>query len=81
MSATDVKNEVMAIISEYMGISLEDVKSEMSLVNDLGCDSLDCIEITMTIEEKFEIEIPDSDAANLDTVDQIVKYVESKVIK
>lgn len=77
----DVRAEVTAIISNYLGVKPEDIHPETSLTEDLGADSLDCVEITMAIEEKFSIEIPNEDAEGLRTIDKIVKYIESKTIK
>lgn len=77
----DVRKEVSVAISEYLGTKEEEIHPETSLTEDLGADSLDCVEIIIALEQRFKIEIPDEDAENLLTVDQIVKYIESKVIK
>ena len=50
-------------------------------MDDLGADSLDLVELTMSIEEAFNIEIPDEDAEQLDTVGKVIAYIESKVNK
>jgi acyl carrier protein len=77
----DARKEVIAIISEYLVIKPEKIHLEADLKEDLGIDSLDIVEITLAIEDKFDIEIPDKDIPDIRTVDQIIKYVESKVIK
>ena len=51
---------------------------ESSLVADLGADSLDLVEVIMALEEKFELEIDDEDAEKIATVEDIIKYIESR---
>jgi len=58
----------------------QDVAGDVRLMEDLGADSLDMIELVMVIEEDFGIEIPDDDADKLLTIDQVVKYVQEKVV-
>jgi len=50
-------------------------------MDDLGADSLDTVELTMTLEEEFDIEIPDEDAGKITTVAEAIKYVEDAVAK
>jgi len=54
----------------------DEVKPESRFVEDLGADSLDVVEMIMALEEKFEIEIPDSEAENIKTVQDVVDYIE-----
>ncbi len=56
----------------------ERVKPESSFIDDLGADSLDIVELVMAMEEEFEIEIPDEDAEKLRTVQDVMKYLETK---
>ena len=53
------EQKINKIISERLGVKLEDITSEKSFVDDFGSDSLDEIELVMCVEEEFEIEIPD----------------------
>jgi acyl carrier protein len=70
---------VKKILVEQLGdISEDEVTPQASIVDDLGADSLDVVEIVMQLEEEFEIEIPDEDAEKITTVQQIVDYVEEK---
>ena len=54
------------------------VKSEASFIDDLGADSLDIVELVMAMEEEFDIEIPDEDAENLKTVNDVMGYLKGK---
>ncbi len=61
------------------GIDAEDVKMESSLSGDLGLDSLDTVELTLGLEERFNIEIPDSELEDLETVGDAVGLIEKKL--
>ncbi len=69
-------DEVKEVIVEQLNVSPDEVKPEAKFVEDLGADSLDVVEMIMALEEKFEIEIPDSDAENIKTVQDVVDYIE-----
>lgn len=74
------KNDrTIAKIAEAAGVSVESVKPETHLVNDLNLDSLDRVEMTMDLEDEFGIEIPDEDAEPLVTVQQVLDYIASRV--
>ena len=69
---------VRKILVDQLGdISEDEVTLEASIVDDLGADSLDIVEIVMALEEEFEIEIPDEDAEKIKKVQEIVDYVEA----
>ena len=70
--------EIQKIICEQLKAKPEEVKLETSLIDDLGADSLDSIELVMALEEKFNIEIPDEDAEGMNTVDDVIRYVANK---
>ena len=76
-----VAEKLKQMIAETFGVKPEDIKDESSFKDDLGADSLDLVELTMSIEEAFNIEIPDEDAEQLDTVGKVISYIESKVNK
>ena len=69
-------DDVKEVIVEQLNVSPDEVKPEAKFVEDLGADSLDVVEMIMALEEKFEIEIPDSDAENIKTVQDVVDYIE-----
>ena len=64
------------IISEQLGVDIDAVTDDKNLMNDLGADSLDTVQLIMDIEEEFDIEIMDDDAESLHTVGDIRKYIE-----
>lgn len=64
------------IIAETLGIDQGMIKDESHFVNDLGADSLNIVEVVMSIEEEFDIEIPDEDAETLHTVGDLRQYIE-----
>jgi acyl carrier protein len=64
------------IVVEQLGVDEEDVKPEASFVDDLNADSLDLVELIMSLEEEFGAEISDEDAENIRTVQDAVDYIE-----
>lgn len=73
--------EIQAVICEQLKAKPEEVKPETSFIEDLGADSLDTTELVMALEEKFNLEIPDEDAEGMETVSDVVKYIEKKLNK
>jgi len=72
-----VEEKVKKIIAEKLGVDLSEVVPEASFVNDLGADSLDLVELIMTMEEEFEMEITDDDAEKLVTVKDAIDFINS----
>ena len=75
---SDIFDEVKAVIAEELDVEESEITMESQIVDDLGADSLDVVELIMRLEEKFEIEIPDEDAEKIQTVGDAVKFIESK---
>lgn len=73
-----VFDKIKSIIVEQLDADEADVTMEANIQDDLGADSLDVVDLVMSIEENFDIEIPDEDVENIKTVGDIVKYIESK---
>lgn len=73
----EVKDKVLVIISEHLGVDVTEVTDDKKLADDLGADSLDAVELTMAFEEEFEIEIPDEDMEAIAswTVGQVVARI------
>ncbi|EQD35787.1 MAG: acyl carrier protein [Ferrovum sp.] len=72
-----IEERVKKIVSEQLGVKLEDIQTSSSFVEDLGADSLDTVELVMALEEEFECEIPDEQAEKITTVQQAIDYVNS----
>lgn len=71
-----VLDKVKEIIVDALGCDEDKVTLEANLKEDLEADSLDAVELIMSVEEEFDIEIPDEDAQNMKTVKDIVDYIE-----
>ena len=79
MSSEEVFEKVKEIIVEQLGVAENAVTQEASFIDDLGADSLDIVELIMALEEEFDIEIPDSDAEKVVTVEDVVEYIKENV--
>ena len=77
----EVAQKVKSIITEQLGVKIEEVTESASFVDDLGADSLDTVELVMALEEEFGIEIPDEDAEKMTNVGEAVRYIEEKAAK
>lgn len=73
-----IEDKVKKIISEKLNVDIHDVVPEASLIDDLGADSLAIVELIMTMEEEFDIEVPDEDAEKLATVKDAIAYIKEK---
>ncbi len=72
---SEVKEKVIAIIVDKLGVDESEVTLESSFTNDLGADSLDTVELIMEFEKEFSIAIPDDQAENIATVGDAVTYI------
>lgn len=70
-------DDVKAVVVEQLSIDAEAVKLESKIIEDLGADSLDVVELIMALEEKFEVEIPDGDAEKLIKIEDVVNYIDN----
>jgi acyl carrier protein len=75
-----IEERVKAIVSAQLQVPVKDIKSEDTIVEVLGADSLDEVEMLMAIEDDFGLEILDVDAESFKTVQNIVDYVTGKVL-
>lgn len=71
--------KVKSILAEQLGLKEDRVKPESKIVEDLGADSLDVVELLMTMEDDFGVSVSDEEAVKLKTVSDIVKMLEGKV--
>ena len=72
-----VEDRVKKIVSDQLGVSMDEVQNDSSFVDDLGADSLDTVELVMALEEEFDLEIADEDAEKISTVNEAVEYINS----
>jgi acyl carrier protein len=75
-----VLEKIKAIMSEQFDIEEDDITAETKIADDLGADSLDVVDLLMSIEDEFEIEIPDEEIDNIATVGDLVSYIEKKMV-
>jgi acyl carrier protein len=81
MAEKSIEEKVKDIIVEQLGVNPEQVTPQASFIEDLGADSLDIVELVMAFEEEFGVEVPDEDAEKLQTVGDVIKYIEEKSSK
>lgn len=75
------EEKVRSIIVEQLGVNADQVTREAKLIEDLGADSLDAVELVMAVEEEFELEVPDDQAEKLIAVGDVIDYVDKSVDK
>ncbi|MBR2500646.1 MAG: acyl carrier protein [Clostridia bacterium] len=69
--------KIKEIISEQLGVDEDSIKMDTSFTDDLGADSLDLVELIMALEEEFDIEMPDGEIENINTVSDAVNFLKS----
>ena len=69
-------DKVKAIIADQLGVDENTIEMESSIVEDLGADSIDAIDLILSIQEEFDVEIPDEAVEGIKTISDIVKYIE-----
>ena len=69
-------DKVKAIIADQLGVDENTIEMDSSIVEDLGADSIDAIDLILSIQEEFDVEIPDEAVEGIKTVGDIVKYIE-----
>ncbi len=74
----DTYDKVVEVIIDQLGVKKEEINPQAKFVEDLGADSLDTVELVMSLEEAFGIEIPDEDAEKAKTVGDVVNYIDVK---
>ena len=75
---TTIEQRVKKIIVDQLGVKEDQVTPEAKFIEDLGADSLDTVELVMALEEEFGQEIPDEEAEKLQSVGDVIKYVEER---
>ncbi|NGO38991.1 acyl carrier protein [Limisphaera ngatamarikiensis] len=78
MAENSIEQRVKKIIAEQLDVNPDQVTPEARLIDDLGADSLDAVELIMALEEEFGHDIPDEQAEKMQTVGDIIKYIEEQ---
>ncbi len=74
----ELELRVRNIVAEQLGVDIEEIRPDAHILDDLGADSLDVVELVMALEESFDIEIPDSAVEGLRTIADVERYVHSQ---
>jgi len=72
---SEIATRIVEIVAEKMDKPKEEIGEDKSIINDLGADSLDVVELMMDMEDEFDLSIPEEEAQKLDTVGDAIKYV------
>ena len=69
-------DKIKAILAEQLDADIDEMTMDTDIAKDLGADSLDVVELLMSIEDEFQVEIPDEEIENIKTIGELVKYIE-----
>lgn len=72
-------DEIKEILAEQLDLDIESIELSSNLIDDLGADSLDAIDIVMTVEDEYSIEVPDEAIEAMKTVEDIVNFIEANI--
>ena len=76
---SDTADRVQKIVVEHLGVEADKVTQEASFIDDLGADSLDIVELVMSFEEEFDLEIPDEDVEKIQTIGYAITYLQERI--
>ena len=76
--STEILQTVARTCAEQLGVSQELITADSNFINDLGADSLDTVELVMELEEEFDLNIPDDVAERMNTVGDVVRFIQGK---
>jgi acyl carrier protein len=74
-----LEERVTNLIVEQLGVSKDEAVLKASFIDDLGADSLDIVELVMSLEEDFDLEIPDDDAEKIQTIGDAIAYMKERL--
>ncbi|HIY34333.1 MAG TPA: acyl carrier protein [Candidatus Eubacterium faecigallinarum] len=74
-----VFEKIRAILAEQLDVDEDSITAESLIVEDLGADSLDAIDIVMSVEDEFGIEVPDEIVEKMESVNDIITFVENNI--
>jgi len=78
-SVAAVSDKLRGLMAEQLGVDLGEMRPDANILDDLGADSLDVVEMVMAIEDSFDIEVPDDDAEAMRTVGDVEAYVAKRL--
>ena len=79
MTDNEIFDQMKEIIADKLGVEADKVSKESRFMEDLGADSLGLVDVTMELEDKFDVTIPDEDLPSITTVQAAIDYVKEKV--
>jgi acyl carrier protein len=75
--SSDLSSRIQSIVAEQLGVEIAEVTKDASILDDLGADSLDVVELVMTLEDAFDIEVPDEAVEEMRTIGDVQRFVEA----
>ena len=78
-SCMDGAEKIKEILAEQLDANADDMTMDTKIADDLNADSLDVVELLMSIEDEFEVEIPDEEIENLKTIGDVVEYIQNNM--
>ena len=74
-----VFDKIKEMLADQLDADAEEMTMETDIADDLGADSLDVVELLMSIEDEFDVEIPDEEIENLKTIGDVVEYIQNNM--
>ena len=78
MAKEEIFDKLKELVVDQLGVEEDEVTMEASMQDDLGADSLDLVDLVMSVEEEFGVKVADEDLENINTVGDIVNYIEDR---
>lgn len=78
MAKEEIFDKLKELVVDQLGVEEDEVTMEATMQDDLGADSLDLVELVMSVEEEFGVKVADEDLENIKTVGDIVNYIEER---
>lgn len=78
MAKEEIFDKLKELVVDQLGIEEDEVTMEATMQDDLGADSLDLVDLVMSVEEEFGVKVADEDLENIKTVGDIVNYIEER---
>ena len=75
----DLSVRIQSIVADQLGVEQAEVTKDASILDDLGADSLDVVELVMTLEDAFDIEVPDDAVEEMRTIGDVQRFVEAHI--